>query len=119
MPSSLTTVFSMSANGGIVVDTIPQFSSTITLAGPGFFENVWNIGTSEETLSPQDITTEGFAFFRNTDSTNFVNIGVTTAVYFARLKADEFMWLRLEPGVTIFGLADTAPVNVWVKIFND
>ncbi|NIQ15298.1 MAG: hypothetical protein GTO02_13170, partial [Candidatus Dadabacteria bacterium] len=63
-----------------------------------------------ETLSPQDITTEGLAFFRNTDSTNFVRIGVTTTVYFARLNAGEFMWLRLEPGVTIFGIADTGPV---------
>jgi len=119
MPTSITTTFSMTANGGIVVDTIPSFTLTTTLAGPGFFENVWAVGTSEETLSPQDITTEGLAFFRNTDTTNFVNIGVTTAVYFARLKAGEFMWLRLEPGVTIFGLADTAPVNLWVKIFND
>jgi len=119
MPTSVTTVYSMTANGGIVKTSVPQFTQTVTLAGPGLFENVWMVGTSEETLDVQDVPTLGYAFMRNTDTTNFINVGVTTGVYFMRLKPGEYAWFRLEPGVTIFGLADTAAVNLWVKIFND
>lgn len=118
--ANITTIFSNDFLNSSVRDTVPQTTFGVNQATLGFFENVWQVGLVEDTLTPSNISTTGYAFFRNVSSANFVEIGMATGEYFATLKAGEFAWMRLNPAVTtLYAVADTAPVNLQVKVFND
>lgn len=122
---NLTTVFSnlytrTNTNGVSVQDTFPSTTFEVDQNFEGFFENVWEVETSEDTLTPTNISTPGYAFFRNVSTDDFVDIGFASGDYFTRLFPGEFAWLRMYPSVTtLYALADTASVSVQVKIFND
>lgn len=76
-------------NPGII-----QVNMTGTTAAGG----AQDIGTTGETITVTDVGTAGYAYFRNTSSTEFVELGTGTAgsfVAFAKLKAGECCILRL------------------------
>lgn len=73
--------------------------------------------TEEELFALPDIVAVGYMFIKNIDDTNFVQIGFTTGVYGMRLYPGEFALFRLEPGIDIFALADTAAVRVQYIIY--
>lgn len=87
----------------------------------GLSSVVQNIGTSEETVTINELTSEGIAFFQNLDSTNFVEIGPdnTGIQDFIKLKPGEFAMLRLKPGITVKAQADTAAVELWTAVLED
>jgi len=87
--------------------------------GPGVVE----IGSGgEEDITFTDITTEGWCWMKNLDPANFVQYGPkdgTAMVPFGKLKAGEWCVFRMDPGITLRMIADTAPVNVQIKLFED
>lgn len=76
---------------------------------------VQNIGTTyEQIVLPAEVTAGGYAWFRNLDATNYVEIGVEVSAAFyplVKLKAGEVAVLRLATA-TIFAKANTAAVNL-------
>ena len=83
---------------------------------------VITIGTTEEVLSLGDITSgsEGYVAFRNLDTTNYVQLGVTSGgamVASIRLKAGQIAVFPMEPSQTWRGKANTAACDVQMKLF--
>lgn len=91
-----------------------------------------NIGTSEETVSLENQAGEAFngktpyaAVLRNHDATNFVQCGIATAAYFAKLWPENIdgqrglpAFIPLDPSVQdLFLKADTAACDVELEIW--
>ena len=100
--------------GALKHDFIPT-SLSLTQTGTLIYDVTSSIATSEETLGPTfgDIGTEGLVILYNLDTTNFVSVGFSTAVYGIKLygagsPADFF----IIPGATIYIKADTAACSV-------
>lgn len=94
---------------------------TSDMTGSTAAGGVQNIGTTAETLGVTDVTTCGWSYFRNTDSTNYVELGTGTAgsfVAFAKLKAGEACVLRLGTNAPT-ARANTAAINLQYFIFQD
>jgi hypothetical protein len=115
----------MSANlaNGTLKDSFQPGTVQVTQNAKGEFAITASVGTSEQDLTvPSDLVTLGYAFLRNLDAANFVEYGPKSAgvmVPFGKLKAGEVACVRLFPGITIRWKADTAPVQVQIKILND
>lgn len=80
------------------------------------------VGTSEEDFDDGDVTTLGWLFMQNLDSTNYVTYGPKSAgvmVAFGRIKPGEVAAFRLEPGVIMRWIANTSSVKVKVWLLND
>jgi hypothetical protein len=95
---------------------------TVTQSALGGFKAVQIIGTSAETVVTGDVSTLGWAMFRNLDATNYVEIGPdsTGIVGFLRLEAGEPAGpFRLKPGITIKAQANTASVKLQVFVLED
>jgi hypothetical protein len=88
-------------------------------AAVGAASGVQPIGTSEETLSSGDLTTEGWLFMRNLDLTNYIQVGFSTGVYGIRLEAGECAMFRAEPGATVYLKANTAACNLQYQWLED
>lgn len=86
---------------------------------------VQNIGITEEAITLGDVSTPVYAFFRNLDPTNFVELRVATGgAKFARLDPDSNAdgknfpcCLRLGSGATApYAIADTAACNIQIML---
>jgi hypothetical protein len=85
----------------------------------GYFSNVLQVGTTAEELDLGGITVPGWAFFRNLDATNFIEVGRddTGFISFARLRAGsatvagEWFLGPVGPGA-IWAKADTAAARL-------
>lgn len=78
------------------------------------------IGTSHEAVAPVDISSLGWAVFKNLDQTNYVEIGVeVTGAFYPLLKLlpGEQVQVRLSPAVLVFAQANTAAVRLDAQIF--
>lgn len=80
-----------------------------------------SIGITEEAIALGEITSPGYAIFRNLDTINFVNLKVATGgAIFARLDPDTnsdgkggFAILKLGSGAQVpFAIADTAACDI-------
>lgn len=81
-----------------------------------------NIGTSDEAISLGDISSAGYAYFRNLDTTNYVEIGPTSGgalVPFLRLAPGKEATLPLTPSVALRGQANTAACNVLIAVLEE
>lgn len=80
-----------------------------------------NIGTSEEDVSFTGVTTLGWLLMRNLDGTNYVQWGAkdTTMKTAGRLEAGEFAFFRVEPGITLRMVANTAACDVVFYMWGD
>jgi len=88
----------------------------------GGYNAVLSIGTSEEAIALTDVANAGWAYFRNLDEDNFVEIGPTSGgaiVPFIRLEPGEYAICRLTPAVALRAQADTAAVKLEVSVFSD
>lgn len=109
------------ANGALS-DTVAATTLNVNQTTLQFHGTVVSVGTTEEDLTTGDIATLGFIYLKNLDAANFVQWGPDSGgsmVPIGRLKAGESAILRLEPGVTLRWIADTAAVKVLTKIYND
>lgn len=84
-------------------------------------DRVLEIGTSEETISFTDITTEGVLVIHNLDDTNFVTVGPDDSgqIDFLKIKPGEAWPMRIAPGTTIKATADTAACDVRFVMYAD
>lgn len=86
---------------------------------PGFVE----VGTSEEDIDLSEITTLGWCFMRNLDSTNFVEWGKkdgsNNMQAIGRMGPGEPALFRLNQGVTLRMKADTAACNVQILVWDN
>jgi len=98
--------------------SLGQLQVDMANAGEGGYTQ--NIGTSEEVIGGlSDVTTFGWALFRNLDATQYVEIGPESGgsmVSFAKLLAGEFALLPLTPGITIRAQANTSAVGLEVHV---
>lgn len=92
---------------------------SITMAGTEFTQNVQAVGTSTEALNLGDVATPGYLLVKNLDSTNFVMVGLVTAVTsgnaFAKLLPGEALLIPTRQ-TTIYAIADTAACNCLVVV---
>jgi hypothetical protein len=112
----------LTLNNGALKDQVRILKTLIDQGVQKRFSDVVTVGTTEQTLVPGDLATFGIAVFQNLDPTNYVDIGITTGVYFNQLEpiaSDIPLILRLKPGITIYLKANTAPCRVNVLILND
>ena len=81
-----------------------------------------DIGTTYEAVTiASDVGTEGYAYFRNLDTTNYVEVGVEVAAAFyplIKLKAGEAAIVRLATG-SVFAKANTASVILEAFVLED
>lgn len=104
------------SNGGTTL------TQTHDQSGNGRFSRIVSIATSDTEVTLSDITTEGWAWFRNLDATNYVDWGPdsTGIVQMGRMEAGEVAGpFRLYPGVTLQMQANTAACDVEVVVLED
>ncbi len=68
------------------------------------------------------VTTPGYLYVQNTDTTNFVQIGPEVGgimMPWAKLKAGEQGMIRVDSSTIIRALADTANVSLYFELFQD
>lgn len=66
------------------------------------------IGTSEESIAFGELASQGFLIIHNLSPTNFIRWGFSTGVYGGRLNPGEYAVFRLNPGSTLFMIANVA-----------
>tara|TARA_B100000029_G_scaffold501774_1_gene575883 strand:- start:754 stop:1122 length:369 start_codon:yes stop_codon:yes gene_type:complete len=91
-------------------------------AAIGAHAAVVKVGTSEEDVSTGDISTLGWCLMRNLDTTNYVTYGPKSGaamVGMGRLEAGEVHAVRLEPGITLRWVANTAECKVDLRVYED
>jgi hypothetical protein len=107
--------------GSLAFDT-GTVTQQANLSGTRFHHVVTNVGTTYQSLAiPAGIGTPGESFFKNTDATNFIEIGLEVASTFHPL-------VKLKPGRTarlplstdaLFARANTAAVDLEVFVLED
>ena len=103
-------------------DRIDHGQQRFDQAAIGAASNVVSVGTSEEDVTTGDISTLGWCFMRNLDSTNYVQYGPKSSgsmVAIGRIEAGEIHAFRLEPGITLRWVANTSAVLVDLRIYED
>jgi hypothetical protein len=102
------------------VSTEKSFTDNFDVSGIPFISAIQAIGTSDETLQLGDVASLGWLVMKNTDATNYVEIGYTSGTYFAKLKAGEFCAFRAGAGLTaIHAKANTGAINLEYVLFSD
>ncbi len=106
MASELTVSVSVNfSKGGITL--AKSHNITTDVAGDAFTYQVQSIGTVEESIEQgADVGTPGYIMIKNTDSTNYIEVGSTTGVYDIRINAGEVALYR-HNSATIYAKANT------------
>lgn len=96
----------------------PIGRQTVTQTGTLIKDVVVDVGTTEETLTINDVGTPGIVAIQNLDDTNYVQWGISTGAYTGRLLATEVANpFRIDSGVTTLYLkANTAACDVRVVV---
>lgn len=103
-------------------DRIDHGQQKFDQASVGAASNVVSVGTSEEDVTTGDLSTLGWCFLRNLDTTNYVTYGPKSSgsmVALGRIEAGEVHAIRLEPGVTLRWAANTSACLVDCRIYED
>lgn len=122
MANEITVTQKLVVENGEFSENISEVGQRFTQAAIGGHGPVLSIGTSEEDFPVGDVTVLGWLYLKNLDSTNYVTYGPKSGgamVAFGRLEAGESALLRLEPGITIRGLANTAACKVKMLLLQD
>ena len=86
-------------------------------AGNLFFDTIQAIGTSAEAIVTGDITSPGYIFMQNLDSTNYVTIRTGSGgADVIKMAAGDIAFFKLS-GTTPFGIANTAACDLRVCVF--
>lgn len=121
MANEVTATVSLAfAKGNINQVSRSQSAFNDTVSGDQYFLNVQNIGTSEEALSLGDFSGLGWAYFRNLDATNYVELAAeSTGDKFARIPPGKSCCFRLAPAATLYATANGSAVNLEVLIVEE
>lgn len=113
----------LSVAKGFLKETVQSASLQVSMSGTRIASGVQSIGyAAAEQIATTELSALGWAYFKNTDATNFVKIGNYsggTLYPFVKLKSGEDCILRLMTGITIYAQADTGPVDLQYKILDD
>lgn len=123
MPNEITVNVSLGVKNGFLSQSLTPGTILVTMTGTTATGGAQDIGTSTnaETISMNDVSSAGYAFFRNTDTTNYLDIGSGTGTNFAavvRLKAGEAGVFRLGTNSPT-ARANTAAVKLQYFILAD
>ena len=121
MANEITISLKMSVLKGSLAHTENPGSISVTLTTGTAIGGVPAITTTAALLAMGSVTSPGYAFFRNTDSTYFVEIGTGAGgafVPFLKLKAGEASLMRLSTAAPS-ARANTASVNLQYFILSD
>lgn len=103
--------FTTPDSSSLTVPPVPRETITIAPASDTFVSGFQTVGTSEETLNLGDVSSLGYVFVKNLDSTNYVQFGATTGVYSIHVRAGEVaLWPH--DTATVYALANTASVDI-------
>jgi hypothetical protein len=97
-------------------------TKSIDMTGTHFNYTVQNIGTTAEALSLGDVATPGMIYVRNTDASNYVEIGRTISATwqpFALVRAGEVAMFRSAASITLQGKANGSACDCEVWIVED
>lgn len=110
-------------SNGNLVDSIPTFINRITQTNAELLnKTVSVVHTAEADLDTTGITTLGYVYLRNVSTVNFVKYGPKSGgvmVALGRLNPGEWALIRLEPGITLRWIADTATVKLQVRLYGN
>lgn len=100
-------------NGGYKVDW-SNGQKSIDQSAVGAASGVQSVGTSAENIDGGDVSTPGYLFLKNLDSTNFVEFGVDSSgfVKVGKIEAGEEACFRVAASTTVQLKADTATCKV-------
>ena len=120
MAGSITSTITLAVeNGSYNPPTISQ-TQTQTQTGQGIISSIQEIGTSAEAIAYGDLSSCGVAFFKNLDTTNYVQLGPDssgTQVTMLRIGPGEWSGpMSLEPGTTLKATANTGACKLWFQI---
>lgn len=125
MANEITINLRLLVENGFLVHKEEPGTQSITMTGKRGCGGIQNIGTTAvapaEAVAVGDTGTAGWAFFRNTATANYVEIGVfvsSTFYPFVKLKAGESCILRLGTNAP-YALANTAAVDLQYYILSD
>jgi len=110
----------LAVSNGFLVQRFDPSTLTVTMTGTTAAGGAQTIATTVTSLGITNVSTCGYAYFRNTDATNYVEIGTGTGTFvaFAKLKAGEAAILRLGTNAPT-ARANTAAVNLQYFILQD
>ena len=105
---------------GTINFDIAESDQYVDVSGDHSIYRTQEIGTSAETLDIGEITTVGWAFFRNLDNTNYVDIGYDDSGFknLIRLKAGKYCIFRLAQN-TPYAKANTANIDLEYILIED
>lgn len=106
-----------SEDADVLLDIVDKLA---TVSVKRYVKGKQNIGTSEEAISLGDLSAAGYAFFRNRDETNYIELKVATSgAIFAKLLPGEVALLRLGSGAQApYAVANTAACQLEYLIVN-
>lgn len=115
---SVTSTFSIT-NNNLSYSSSESFNADQSILG-GPSNGTQQIGTSHETIGVTDITSLGWAVFKNLDNTNWIEVGVDVAAAFypfLRLLPGETVVVRLSPAITLYAKANSTPSDLQSSVF--
>ena len=95
------------------VDFSPA-SMSVTVTANVNMDNVQTVGITEEAILLGDVSTGGYCYIENLDTTNFISLRQATgAANFAKIAAGKWNIITISPDATApFAIADTAACRV-------
>ena len=119
MAEEITLSASLTFLKGGIGSSLSDTDLTFDVSGTDYFQGTQGVGTSEEALDLGHITTPGYCYMKNTDSTNFVSvIRATSEGNCIKIKAGEVALFRFE-ATAPFVKADTSEVQIDYLLIED
>lgn len=123
MAGTITASATLTIVNGSYRRTIAPGSLSVVQDAIGEHAPIISVGSgAEEDFSIGDISTLGYAFFHNLDTANYVTFGPKSGgvmVPMVRLEAGDYCFMRLEPGITLRGQANTAAVKLQMVLMEN
>ena len=120
MAAEITLSASLTFLKGGIGSSLADTDLTFDVSGTDYFQGTQGVGfASEEALDLGHITTPGYCYMKNTDSTNFVVVrGVAADTITIKLKAGEVALFR-HGGTVPTVQADTSEVQIDYLLIED
>lgn len=108
---TITTTISVAKGNIAAISRGSAFS--VTMTGDRITHLTQNIGTSEEAINLGDVSTPGYFWVKNLDSTNYVEIrGATGIADSQQVNAGEQQLFRFAADAVPYAIANTAAVDI-------
>tara|TARA_R110000868_G_scaffold302509_1_gene563040 strand:+ start:108 stop:470 length:363 start_codon:yes stop_codon:yes gene_type:complete len=120
MANEITITTKLSVSKGNLIHAENPGTGSFTLNGSVASGGVLTVATTAGLITMGSVTTAGYSFFRNTDTTNYVEVGTGTTTFtaFMKLAAGESAVLRLGTNAPS-ARANTLPLNLQYYILSD